>query len=610
MQQDLFNFDNEQDLDSLVKSIEYHNKLYWEKGEPEISDEEYDALLRKLEKIAPDHPLLSQVHAPSVAGKGKVKHETPMLSLDKAYSFEELMKWAEKYSRSDSEEFLLQPKYDGISANFDGEILATRGDGTEGENVSDKIPLVELEAPGYKGPLDRPARGEIVIRNDDFEKIYSKITRKDGRKYKNSRNAVAGIMGLKNIDNMVEQGAKLTFISYYMVCDKVILGNIKDYWTDFVIKVENLPYPTDGIVVKLSDGEYRESLGSTAHHPRGEIAFKFSGARKRTKLLDVNWSFGKNCLTPVARLEPVDIGGITITQATLHNVQNIIDRDIRIGDDVLVERAGDVIPYILDSYPGEDRESCLISECPSCGTELRRRGPELICPNRDCPETKLRRLLAAVRSIGIERLGEPNIRKMMDNLGVKNLKDIFDLSLEEILSLEGFKEKSAQNLYSEIQNAKDSTEVQILTSLNINGIGKNIAAEILSRYSLDELRKLDRDELAGIDGIGPERAEAIFRELREKSGELDELVSTLNVSSGSGAASPGSEGICFTGKMPEKRSHYEDIARQRGYTPVDSVSSTLSVLVAADPGGNSSKLKKARKQDIKIISLQDWLDSG
>ncbi len=365
----------------------------------------------------------------------------------------------------------------------------------------------------------------------------------------------------------------------------------------------------DGLVVKLADSEYRESLGMTAHHPRGQIAFKFSGVRKESRLLDVEWSFGKNCLTPVALLEPVDIGGITIQHATLHNIQNIIDRDIMIGDKVTVERAGDVIPYIVDSAPGEERRSCIISECPSCGAELKREGPEIQCVNPECPETKVQRLLAAVRNIGIERLGEPNIRRMMQTLGVDSLKDIFDLSVDDILQLEGFKDKSASNLYNEINAARNVEDFKVLAALNIRGVGKNVAKSILEHYTISELRNLDIDKLSEIDGVGPERADAIFNELRNQSNSLDELMSAVNLKESKGTAGEKRSTICFTGKMPEKRSYYEQIAAERGYEPVSSVTKDLSLLVSMNPESGGGKLKKATKLGIKILSLDEWLKS-
>ncbi|OGV31745.1 MAG: hypothetical protein A2020_05495 [Lentisphaerae bacterium GWF2_45_14] len=594
----------------IARLIEYHDKRYWELGEPEISDEEYDLLARQLEKLNPDHPLLLRLGSPSVAGTGKVRHKKPMLSLDKAYSLEELLEWAKKYVRNPDEEFIIQPKYDGISANFDGSVLATRGDGEEGENITDKIPLIELESAGYKGPLKRQARGEIVIRNDDFKTRYSSITKKDGNPYKNSRNAVAGIMGLKDIADMKRQNAKLTFVDYEMISEKVSFHEFRERWPAILENLENLPYPMDGLVVKLADEKYSESLGFTAHHPRGQIAFKFSGVRKTSTLLDVEWSFGKNCLTPVAELEPVEIGGITIRHATLHNAQNIKDKDIKIGDTITVERAGDVIPYVINAIPGETRKDALISICPCCKAELVFEKPELRCVNPECFETRVQRLLAAVRNIGIERLGEPNIRRMMTKLNVKTLRDIFELGFDDIVKLEGFKEKSANNLVSEIKNARKTTDFQLLASLNIQGIGKNLAKSILTEYTLDGLRKLDIEKLSSIDGVGPERAFAIEKELKDQSVFIDELLQCVELAQTKGSSEINLPTICFTGKMPEKRSYYEGIAKSRGYSPVDTVSSELSILVAADISSGSSKIEKARAFGVKLISLDEWLSSS
>jgi DNA ligase (NAD+) len=591
----------------LVAAIEYHNRRYWEIGEPEISDEDYDALLRKLESINPAHPLLQKVLAPSVASTGKIHHSKPMLSLDKAYSLEEILEWAKKYARSDKEIFLVQPKYDGISANFANRVLATRGDGIDGENISDKLPLIELETKGHKGKIDRPVRGEIVIRDDDFKTLYSHIKRKDGKTYKNSRNAVAGIMGLKEIGDILSQGAKLTLVDYNLVSYSVTFAEFAEKWPEILKEVEELPYPMDGLVIKLADEAYGESLGNTAHHPRSQLAFKFSGVRRKTKLLDVQWSFGKNCLTPVAQLEPVEIGGITIKQATLHNVKNLIDKDIRIGDTVTVERAGDVIPYIVSREEGETRRSPIIAECPCCKSKLITDGPELRCTNPECTETKVQRILAAVRNIGIERLGEPNIRKMMNTLSVKTLKDIFELKIGDILKLEGFKEKSAGNLIKEIQAARRVEDFSLLAALNIPGIGKNTAKKILENYTLSELRNLTIEQLSEIDGIGPERSDAISRELRSQSAFLNELLNSVEIITTKGGVKISAPTICFTGKMPEQRSYYENLARQLGYEPVDAVTKELSLLVAADISSASSKIDKAKGHGVKIQSLDDWL---
>ena len=226
-------------LEELERLIAYHNELYWKKGTPEISDVEYDALMRELEALAPDHALLTAVHGASVASSGKVRHKEPMLSLDKAYSLEKVLEWADKYIRNADEMLLVQPKYDGISARWENGLLVTRGDGAEGEDISDKVPLIELESvDDYIGKLQRnmPIRGEIVIRDDDFRTVYRNIRRKNGEVYKNSRNAVAGIMGLKEIDDIQRQGAKLTLVDYRKISYAYSRRDLPEYFADLLEK--------------------------------------------------------------------------------------------------------------------------------------------------------------------------------------------------------------------------------------------------------------------------------------------------------------------------------------------------------------------------------------
>jgi DNA ligase (NAD+) len=694
----------------LANEIRKHNKLYWENNIPEISDEEYDELIQQLEEINPNNPVLHEVGSAGVASLGKINIDEPMISLEKTYFFKDapkgkksLLKWASEIMRNRNEVFLIEPKYDGISAIYSNGILATRGQGTEEENVTDKVPLIELESINYTGQLNRPVRGEIIIRNDDFKNIYSKIKKGDGTPYKNSRNAVGGIMGLKDITNIKEQGAKLTLVDFNMVSYSVKYQNIEKKWESLLEKIESLPYPMDGIVIKLADKKYRESLGYTAHHPRGQIAFKFSGVRKKAELVDVVWSFGKNCLTPVGKIEPVEIGGVTITNVTLHNIAMVQENDWRIGDVITIERAGDVIPHIVASEPGKTRKYFIIDKCPSCNHKLIVNNKELRCLNPDCFEIKLQRLLAAVKNIGIEELGEPNIRKMMKILSVKSLNDIFKLSMTDIFQLEGFKEKSTKNLYDNIQSAKKTTDFQLLAALNIEGIGQTLSKKILKDYTLSEIKKMSILQLSFIPEIGIETSQKLYNDLAKKTDIINELLEILDIAETKKNKEPHklicfdietnklkknikhyenliklhnfnrvkavqlnselhlptnlqvlvttknknsntkiilktkennipimspdeweyslpetAEGkkfiekksICFTGKMPEKRSYYEDIAESRGFKAVNKVNKDLDLLVAADPDGSSSKIKKAKNSKIKVISLEEWLSNN
>ena len=599
-------------LEELVKLINYHNELYWKKAAPEISDVEYDELMRELEALQPDHPLLTAVHGQAVAALGKVKHREPMLSLDKAYSLEKVLEWADKFVRSADEILLVQPKYDGISARWENGLLVTRGDGSEGEDISDKVPLIELESIDYTGSLRRNEniRGEIVIRDDDFRDLYSRIKRKNGGVYKNSRNAVAGIMSLKEIDDIQAQGAKLTLVDYRKISYACSRRDLPEYFAEYLEKIEKLPYPTDGVVIRIADEEYAASLGNTAHHPRGAIAFKFTNIRRQSVLRKVVWSFGKNCLTPVAEIDPVEIGGVTITHATLHNLQNVIDRDLQINDIIEVERAGDVIPYIVNSLPGENRRSVIIRQCPCCNSDLEQRGPELCCVNKECFEVRLQNLLAAVKNIGIERLGEPTLRKMMQTLKVKTLRDIFELKVIDIMRLECFKAKSAENLYNEIAKARNVTDYQVLAALNIPHVGLNVAKVILKNLPLSELRTANEETLSAIPGVGPERAKAIRQELVDQADFIDELLEAVILSESRNSEDENLPTICFTGKMPEKRSYYEELAKSKGFQAVDTVTKELSLLVAADITGSSSKLVKAAKLGVKVMALEEFMTMG
>lgn len=514
----------------LIAKIRECNRRYWEEeASGDLADEEYDALMEALRKRNPSHPLLSEVHAPKVSGTGaKVHHARPMLSLDKAYSLDDLMSWAEKYRRSEEELFLVQPKYDGISAIWNGTILATRGDGYDGEDISNKTPLIEVETVGFRGPLSavpHAVRGEIVIREDDFRTVYASILNRNGKPYRNPRNAVAGMMGLKEIGPMLEQGAKLTFVDYNLFSETVKYSELRSRWEALCRTLSALPYPMDGIVVKLADEAYSDSLGSTAHHPRGQMAFKFTNRRHVSKLVNVVWSFGKNCLTPVAEFEPVEIGGTTIRNASLHNLQNILDRDIQIGDYVEVERAGDVIPYIAAVTPGPERRSCVISKCPSCGHDLVVELPELRCVNPDCEETIVQRLLAAVRILGIDGIGESNVRRMVRNLGIRHLSRMFELGVLDWRQLDGIGDTAAKKLYRQIQAARRTPDWKLLTALNIKGIGPNIAKLLLEKISFGELRSATVESLSEIGGIGPERAGMLKKELERQADSIDELLS-------------------------------------------------------------------------------------
>ena len=599
-------------VDELALQIRQAFESYWA-GHPEISDTQYDALVRQLREAAPDHPLLEEVGAPQVAALGEVRLAAPMISLDKVYSLAELLKWAAGFARQDRDELLLvQPKYDGISCRYDGKTLVTRGKGETGQDITDKLPLIELETADYTGPVDRPARGELLIRPDRFEKLRSVIRSRSNTVYRNTRNVLTGFMMLKNsreieqvLLGMKMSGGFLSLVDYGRFSFEVPLSKLEAEWANLLERINALPYPMDGIVIKFADEAFRQSLGSTAHHPRGEMAFKFVNSRSSSVLENVEWSFGKNCLTPVAEIRPVELGGTTIRRATLHNARHIQELDLQIGDTVVVERAGDVIPHIVSCTPGAERREALISHCPGCNTALVWKGPELTCPNPECFETLLCRLSAAVLALDIDNLGDATLRQIMKQYSVRSLRGLFALSRADLARLERFAEKSAANLFESLQQARSCPDYRLLAALNIPNVGVNVAKVLLKEHSFAELRELPEEALSAIKGIGPERAAALRRVFTEEKAFIDGLLDAVDLQSSTGKSA--AETVCFTGKMPEKRSFYESLAREYGMEVADQVTESLTLLVAADPAEQSTKLERAKKWGTLIISPDEFL---
>lgn len=607
------------DIDSLAQQIDYHNRLYFIKAAPEISDFQFDELTEQLRALDPENPVLLRLYA--TENSDKIKLRTPMLSLDKAYSLEAVLAWAEKVVRDENEMFLIQPKYDGVSAFYDGHYLMTRGDGMIGENITDKLPLVEFVSTDFQAKRSSEIRGEIVISNDDFVYKWSSILRKDGSCYKNQRNAVAGILGLKDITEMSYifelEKTHLKLLDYNEYSFELSFKNLKEKWLDVEAKIKQLSYPLDGIVVKLKDLIYSQSLGCTAHHPRGQIAYKFTNPKAETKLLNIQWFCGKHSLTPVGEVEPVSLGGTTICNVTLHNAQNVIEKDIQIGDYVEIERAGDVIPYVKSVRTGEVRRSGLIELCPSCGTPLIRKSVDFVCPNENCAGTQLQRLLAAVKQLEIEELGEPTLLEMQQILQVHHLSDLLKLTVNDLLRLKGFAERKAFKLYDQLQRARSILPAQFLASLNIQGIGPNLATLILKNMSLQQLRHATYESFiigegskakSVIPGIGPERARTMIEHLAENSDMIDELLGVISLKE-SDLMQRDLPTICFTGKMPEKRAYYEALASKNGYKVVDSVNANLTLLVRSDALEFSSKVEKAEQFGVSVITLDQWFQT-
>jgi len=594
--------------EELIDQFAYHNAAYWKHNNPELTDTEFGELEQELRRRHPSHPLLTSVQAPEVHSLGKVTHVTPLLSLAKAFTLEEVIDWADKVQRSEDEIFVIEPKYDGMTASYRDNILATRGDGYVGDNITDKLPLIEVETKTYTGRLKFPVLGELLIRKDIFETVFPGITKKDGTPYKNPRNAIAGIVGAKDIGEFLQHRVKLTLVAYDRIQFKVTLKQLRANWSDVVKDIEALPYPMDGIVIKLEDETYAKSLGSTAHHPRGAIAFKFEAIRYPTKLIGVEWGLGKRVLTPVAILEPIRLDSVTISRATLHNIKNIEDNDIQIGDTLTVERSGDVIPYVVDNEPGEQRTPIVLKKCPYCGKPVARIGPELYCVNKSCQELLLRQLLCGVQIMDIQGLGEKTIQEMMRRLKVSHLIDFFQLTKEEIMLLDGFQVKSATNLYQELRRiASGVADYRVLAAMNIQHMGINTAKLLCRHKTIEQLFECSEDDLMDIQGIGIEKAYALVRGLDEKKDELLALMRVVRIIPSQQEDEEHLLTVCFTGKMPHERHYYEKIARLNNWRPVDKVTRGLNYLVVSEQGHQSNKVRQAMKYNVFVTTVDEWL---
>ncbi len=593
----------------LKEQIKHHDNKYWNDSDPEISDLEYDHLVEELKKLEPNSQIINKINSPSTY-RQKIKLDEELLSLDKVYSVDDLVKWAKKISRGPDETFLVQPKYDGWSALYNGKVLSTRGDGITGDNISDKIPLINIQKEDIVIPLSQykdKLKGEIILKKSVFEKNYKKILRKDGRTYKTERSALQGILGPKDVK--INLGSILTFIDYNLFSVEIKVSEIETYdWKTLISNIQNSDYPTDGLVVKLKDENYSKSLGTTSHHPRGQIAFKHKNPSGETILLDVKWYVGKdNTLNPVAIIKPVIIAGHEIKRANLHNAKNILKKNINIGDILIIERCGEIIPDVVEVIPGENRLPVTIQSCPECGEDVQYNDPFLYCSNDDCPGTLVKRLTDACVRIGIDNIGESTVSKLID-IGVEDLVDLFNLKEHDFLQLEGFATTKAKNTYNEIQKVKNSEieDWKLLSSLNISGIGRTISKKILSKISLEKLRKMNIGDLETLPNIGKGRAVDLHIGLKLYYDYIEELLNILTITHTTNKKHLIRGSVCFTGKMDKPRSEYEKLAQKHGFE-ISSINSNLTYLVCQDINSTKNKMEKARKLGIKIMHISDFL---
>ncbi len=638
--------------EKLLEEVVYHERQYHTYDDPKISDYEFDMLKKELEKMEEEHPELKKEYSPtsrvgseSLDKFEKVKHKTKMLSLDNSYNKEEVVDFINRVQKEVQDpSFVIEYKIDGLSVEliYENGIFikaATRGDGSVGEDVTQNVRTIKSLPLNLSENIDITVRAEVFISKTDFIQINV-----DG-KYANARNLAAGslrqldpkITASRNLDMFVfdildsnkgykthvekindlrKLGFKTSELFYEKDFDKMLLLIDK-----LEQKRSELYFDIDGLVIKVNEERYREELGVTAKSPKWAIAYKFKAFEEKTKMLDVIWSVGRvGAITPTAVLEPVFIAGSTISRATLHNEDYIKDKGLMIGDDVVVIKAGDVIPQIVRSIvenrDGSEKEIVSPTLCPSCNSKLVRCEGEakIKCINRECPDRLLKEIIHFVSrdAMNITGLGDKLIEFLVANKYIQDISDLYILKEKrnELESEKGFKEKSVSNILTEIESSKDTTLSRFIYSLGIEFVGKNTASLIAKSINgVDELKVLSEEELISIDGIGDKTASSIVEYLKGQDNiDIINKMLSYGVKPEKEIISSNLDGVKFviTGKFDNySRKELEAKAKALGASVSSSVSkNTDYVLVGQKPG---SKYDKALSLGVKIIDIDEFL---
>ncbi len=665
-------------IEALRRAIEYHNYRYYVLDDPIIPDSVYDAMFRELVELEEKYPQFRTPDSPTqrVGGRPRdefptVRHPVPMLSLANAFNEDELRSWYNRLLKLIPEgtqlAFVVEPKIDGLTVVLhyrDGTFVlgATRGDGIEGEDVTPNlrtvkqlplripVPREEGQIPDIPVPSYLVVRGEAYVRRADFEAFNEEQRRKGGRTFANPRNFAAG--SIRQLDPNVTAQRPIRLWVYHLVLAEGLerpftshwealhylkeLGfpvnplnkrfdNFEDvvaYCLEFAQNPPDLGYDIDGLVIKLDNMDLWDTLGFVGKDPRWAIAFKFGGEEAVTRLLDIVVQVGRTgVLTPVAVLEPVQIGGVVVSRATLHNEDYIIQKDIRIGDYVIVQRAGEVIPQVLRPLPelrtGDEKIWRMPKHCPVCGAEVIRPPGEVAyyCVNSSCPAQLIRSVqwYASKQAMDIEGLGIKVAEQLVNEGLIKDLADIYYLKREDLLKLEGWKEKRADNLLRAIEESKNRPLWRLITGLGIKFVGQVTAQVLAERYkSIDALAQATQEELEQIEGIGPRIAQSVVTWFRQEANRkvLEKLrragVRMAEEEEAEAEAKP-LEGLTFviTGALSSmSREEAKTFIESLGGRVTNSVSRKTDYLIVGENPG--SKLQKAQQLGVPTLSEEEF----
>jgi len=665
------------DLGSLRDVLRFHEYRYYILNDPLISDFEYDQLYKALEKIEAEDPKLITADSPTQrVAKGltkdfpTVQHLVPMLSLSNSYNTDDLVDFDRKARELTGEnkiEYCVEPKFDGasISLIYENDLLvrgATRGDGVEGDEITTNIRQIKsipLSAKFSEYGLQQiEIRGEVLINKNNFKKYNEQLIEQGVPPLANPRNAAAGTLRIKDPKEVGKRTleAFVYNISYFTTLrgkkvareldqhsgsleilwelgfrspqkEKKVLKGIEaviKYCNEFEEMRDDLPYEIDGMVIKVNDVALQDKLGMTSHHPRWAIACKFKARQATTKLLGIEFQVGRTgAVTPVAKLEPVGIGGVTVSSISIHNEDYIKEKDLRIGDQVLIERAGDVIPQIVKSLPevrnGKEKKIIFPDQCPVCKSKLFKEEGEAVwrCVNIECPAQVVERIIhfTSKDAMDIRGFGDANVRKFYELGLLPDVPGIYELDYKKISELEGFGEKSITNLQTAISNSKNQPLHRLLYALGIRFVGETTAKTLARSVNhLLDFQNYSLEDLQNLEDIGPKVGGSIYHFFRNKDNikmlqQLEKLGLKLKNEKKEHATGGNLTGqsFLFTGTLPTlKRSDAEAMVEANGGTILGGVSSKLNYLVVGEDAG--SKLEKAKKiNSVKIISETEFL---
>ncbi len=674
-------------IELLRDILRWHEYRYYVQNDPLISDAEYDSLFKILQNFEQQNPAIITPDSPTQrVGVGltndfaKVEHLVPMLSLENSYNADDLLDWdrkARELSTLETLEYCVEPKFDGasISLIYENNLLtrsATRGDGTVGDEITlntKQIKSVPLSAKFSSYGIEQiEIRGEVLINKKNFKSYNDKLMEEGLPPFANPRNAAAGSLRIK--DPIVVSNRNLEVFLYHvsfitntekstsnqllfekspliqqpkshsemleMLWDlgfrspknemKVVKGinGVIKYIEEFEEKRDGLPYEIDGMVVKVNDLQLQEKLGMTSHHPRWAIAFKFKARQGTSKLLSVEFQVGRTgAVTPVAKINPVMVGGVTVSSISIHNEEYINEKDLMLGDTILIERSGDVIPQIVKSFTelrtGNEMNIQFPKNCPVCDHELFKPLEEAVwrCININCTAQVVERIIHFVSkdAMDIKNFGEANVRKFYEIGLLKYIPDIYRLDFEKIGQMEGFGKKSIDNLQTAIELSKSQPLHRLIFGLGIRYVGETTAKTLANSVNhLFDFNQFNEEQLIQLEDVGIKVAGSIHRFFRDEINllmlqELEGLGISLKNQKKQVAENDTLAGqtFLFTGSLMKlKRSDAEEMVEKNGGKIVSGVSSKLNYLVVGEDAG--SKLEKAKNiQSIKIINEEDFI---